>query len=189
MKSIVLAILLILIPTSNIDLYSYGPDNTIYAPVSEKQRQRERFQAMIDACLYTDYLCVDIKTPKVVYEWMRPTLYGYYNGGDTIFINSRISGWDRRETLMHESVHYIQTKIGGAVVPGPAKDICAMEEEAFATVDQWYKDWNQHNRVVGPNWWRPYSHCHQWYNPDWKPFIWDWFLDKVRDHPLYPFGS
>ena len=138
------------------------------ATVLDYNKGKDKYSSWINACEYTQYSCLEVELPKVKYEGMSKTLLGYYDGSDTIYINSRLNGIARREVLMHEMVHYLQKQVGGLRVPGPAKEICEAEEEAFTVVDQWLEDQDREDLMVGPNWWRPYAHCHPYYNPKWE---------------------
>lgn len=131
----------------------------------------DKQEAMATACAMTPYSCGSLDTPKVVYEEMREGLQGWYGGGDTIYINEDMRGTLRREVLLHETIHYLQVMIGGAEVPGYAKDICALEEEAFRVTDEWLDSIGRGDMKRGPNWWGPYSFCHRWYNPRWTPRV------------------
>ena len=122
-----------------------------------------KYKAWIDACEMTVYYCVGLDMPKVQFEFMRPGLNGYYAGGDTIYVSRRLYGMKQRQTLLHEMVHYLQVKRGGLAVPGLAEPICKAEAEAFAVSDKWAKSIWRKDLVVGPNWWRPYTHCYQFY--------------------------
>ena len=139
---------------------------TVMGPVdaSTYREQKFRYDMWIEACFRVARLhCGTMAPPKVKFERMRRGLYGYYDGGDTVFVNKSINSLQKRATLLHEMIHYIQSKVGGLPVPGPAKLICAAEEEAFRLTDQWLIDIGFPDKVRGPNWWRPYTHCYKWY--------------------------
>lgn len=141
-------------------------------------RSKVVYEMWMEACYYTKYTCGLTPVPKVKRETMRRGLLGQYRGGDTIYINRRLVGIPLKEVLMHEMVHYIQTKVGGLKVPGRAEPICRAEAEAFTTVDEWLVDNGYGYLVVGKNWWKPYQHCWRWYDPKWpsyspfERFIW-----------------
>ena len=105
------------------------------------------------------YQCMRMMPPKVAYEDLRPGLYGYYAGGDTVVVSSNISREDQLRTLIHEDIHYLHAQLQLIVVPGPAEEICWSENEAW-TLEGIYsgKDNSQ--------WWLNYPHCWQWYAPD-----------------------
>ncbi len=124
-----------------------------------------KYKAWFQACDYTPYSCIGVKVPKVVAKYMRRGMLGQYDGSDTVFVNRTLRGQRLNEVLMHEMIHYLQKQVGGLVVPGLAKDICAAEEEAFTTVDRWLLDHGYKDLMIGPRWWEPYSWCHEWYGP------------------------
>jgi len=139
-------------------------------------RNKVVFEMWFEACIQTQYTCGRLTVPNVVRENMRPGLLGQYRGGDTIYVRRGLMGLRLKEVLMHEMVHYIQSKIGGLEVPGYAKEICAAEAEAFATVDQWLIEIGADYLVVGPDWWKPYTHCWKWYDPKWDSYS---LIDKM----------
>lgn len=131
-------------------------------------RDVAKYEVWIEACFYTQYSCVGVSVPKVVYQKMRPGLLGRYAGGDTVYVNRTLSRLQTKATLHHEMIHYLQA-VNGLKVPGPAKEICQAEAEAFALTDKRWVRMGMPNKQRGPNWWRVYSHCHKWFDPDWKP--------------------
>lgn len=147
----------------------------------EYGRQYDRYEAFLNACEYTTYSCIGLKPPIVEYKSLRRGLLGTYRGGNVIYVRRGLRGYQRKEVLMHETVHYIQAQVGGLVVPGPAKQICYAEEETFKAVDRWLVDMNKEYMVVGPKWWTPYEHCYQWFNPKYRDagliqqIKWDFF--------------
>ena len=138
----------------------------------------DKYKAWLAACDYTQYTCTGITPPKVVRKPMRPGLLGTYRGGDVIYINKTLGqGTPIQRVLMHEMVHYLQAKVGGLQVPGPAKEICAAEAEAFTQVDKWLIDVGRPDLVVGKDWWKAYTHCYEWYKPNFTPIAldgWGW---------------
>jgi hypothetical protein len=120
-----------------------------------------KYDMWLEACLYTRYSCEGVPVPKIKYEGMRQGLYGYYDGGDTVFVNKNLWGSQRRATLFHEMVHYLQAKVGGLRVPGPSYDICMAEDEAFSETDDWWDRVGMPGKKRG-NWWGPYRHCWQY---------------------------
>lgn len=119
------------------------------------------------------YRCDGITPPLVTYESMRDGLYGYYEGGDTVFVSTNITPEEKMGTLIHEMVHYLHVQLGLVEVPGPAGLICKSEEEAWELEGIW-------SGTDNSGWWRPYTHCWKWYaNP--KP---DW-----PHAPVYPAGG
>lgn len=142
--------------------------------------QYARYTSWTVACELTPYSCIGVEVPKVVRVKMRKGLLGYYDGGDSVFINiDLMNGIQTKEVLVHEMIHYLQAKVGGLKVPGPAEPICRAEEEAFTLVDKWLLEIGYKNMVVGPNWWYPYQHCWPYYNPNYT--VWDWLKGMVED--------
>lgn len=149
-----------------------------YVSLQQETNYPAKYKAWFQACDYSPYSCIGIKVPKVVTQWMRYQLLGYYDGSDTVFINRRLRGQRLNEVLMHEMIHYLQVQVGGLSVPGYAEPICRAEEEAFFLVDMWLADHSYSDLMRGPDWWRPYNHCWRFYNPQWVDYgdgsmIWD----------------
>ena len=115
-----------------------------------------------------DYQCGGIVPPKVVYEKMRAGLYGYYDGGDTIYINADLGVEDAFSTLIHEDIHYLHVMLEMIPIPGPAELVCWSENEAW-TLEGIYSD--SDNSM----WWMSYPHCWPYYDPEWEAFK-SWFL-------------
>ena len=147
---------------------------------AETYRQGKlRYDTWIEACFRVERLhCGTLAAPKVVYERMSSRLYGYYDGSDTVYVNKSISASLKREVLLHEMIHYVQSVVGKVKVPGPAKEICAMEEEAFRLVDEWLVDMGWEDRQRGPDWWKSYRHCYKFYGPKDYGSSRDWFWNK-----------
>ena len=130
--------------------------------VTTKQKQAQVEQAAwLNMCqLLIDegvgYHCARLKLPLTVYEPMRAGLSGYYNGGDTIFINSALVGWEVDEVLMHEQIHYVHVQLQMIPVPGPADQICWSENEAWTLTGTYYG-------IDNSKWWRAYPHCWAYY--------------------------
>jgi hypothetical protein len=102
------------------------------------------------------YHCARLMPPLVVYEEMRDGLHGYYEGGDIIYINEKLSGNRLTDVLMHEGVHYVHVQIQMIEVPGPAIAVCWSENEAWTLTGLY---WNEDNS----RWWRAYPHCWEFY--------------------------
>lgn len=130
-----------------------------------EENYREKYKAWFQACDYSPYTCLGVIPPKVVSKPMRYGLLGYYDGGDTVYINLTLRNQELNEVLMHEMIHYLQHVVGGLPVPGPARLICAAEKEAFALTDQWLTDHGYEDLTRGPTWWRAYDHCWRFYGP------------------------
>jgi hypothetical protein len=107
------------------------------------------------------YSCDGVDMPEVVYQEMPEGLNGQYRGGSKIFINEKLEGLKKKSTLFHEFVHYLQVQVGDLKIPGPPEEVCMAEEEAFALTDAW-REINGLERI-GPNWWKPYWYCWQFY--------------------------
>jgi hypothetical protein len=163
------AILLFLASVAGTNTYLKATQPEYFGIITLQQEEnyREKYKAWFQACDYSPYTCIGVVPPKVVSEYMRYGLLGYYQGDDTVYINRRLRGQELNEVLMHEMIHYLQAKVGGLPVPGPANLICQAEEEAFTLVDQWLLDHGYGDLRVGPEWWKPYDHCWRWYGPDW----------------------
>ena len=143
----------------------------------EYQEQYARYEVWIEVCHYTQYSCTGLAVPKVKYNYMRAGLLGRYRGGDTVYISTKLSIVQRKATMYHEYIHYLQMHVGGIKVPGPAKSICKAEAEAFAETDKRWVRMGMPWKQRGPDWWRPYKHCHQWYKPSWvAPIAWGGIL-------------
>ena len=164
MKQLVLACILLL---SALTTSADSGDTDVYETAYVN---KHKYEMWFEACDYTPYTCVGVPVPKVVLEEMRPGLLGQYRGGDTVYIRKGLTGVRLKEVLLHEMIHYLQKQVGGLTVPGPAKEICAAEEEAFTQTDKWLIDNGYDFLVVGKNWWKPYSHCWQWYDPKWPSY-------------------
>ena len=136
----------------------------------------DKYEAWINACFYTRYSCIGVPVAKVQYERLEDGHLGYYDGGDTVVVSTKLRGIVRKEVLMHEFIHYLQTNIGGLEVPGAPAPICAAEEEAFTTTDKWLVDIGKGYMVVGPLWWKAYPHCWRYYDPKWSSYQ-DWEQD------------
>lgn len=126
----------------------------------KKQAQYERI-AWLDMCqLLIDedvgYACNRLMLPLVAYEEMEPTLHGWYDGGDTIYINESLRGTDLSNVLMHEGIHYVHVQHGIILLPGTAKAVCWSENEAWRLTGIFYNEDNS-------RWWRSYPYCWQFY--------------------------
>jgi hypothetical protein len=138
------------------------------APIvlGQERNFREKYKAWFQACDYSPYSCIGINPPRVITKHMRRGLLGQYRGGGSVLINRKLRGQKLNEVLMHEMIHYLQVQVGGLKVPGAAEPICRAEEEAFTLVDKWLREHGYADLQVGPKWWRPYGHCHEFYKPD-----------------------
>jgi len=102
------------------------------------------------------YLCMRMMPPMVHYEKMRPGLYGYYDGGPMIYVNSELNQQKTINVLIHEQVHYIHVQLQILSIPGPAREVCWSENEAWK-IEGLYS--GQDNSL----WWKYYPHCWEWY--------------------------
>jgi hypothetical protein len=80
-------------------------------------------------------------------------------------------------------IHYLHVVRNIIEVPGYAPEICWSENEAFTLTDMWWELIGQPERKRGPDWWKPYSHCWPYYDPNFD--IWEW-LDVMIDEILIP---
>lgn len=109
--------------------------------------------------------CGDLPPPAVEYfeQAIEPGLNGYFEGAYTIYISDSLNRKKTSSTIFHEIIHYIQAHRGTLVLPGPAKQICEAEAEAFALTDIY----NSYIGLspIGPDWWKPYWYCWAYYAP------------------------
>ena len=131
-------------------------------------RELDRFDAFNDACTFLKYDCSKTLPPTVVYGSLPYKLLGKYGGKDTIYVLEGLYGYTRKMVLMHETVHYLQVKINGLILPGYAHSVCHAEAEAFTVVDNWLRSVGQYKLIVGPLWWQGYSYCRPWFDPGFK---------------------
>lgn len=143
-----------------------------------KQAQVENL-AWLDMCqLLIDeevgYACGRLMQPEVVYETMRDGLLGYYEGGNTIYINDTLQSTEKFEVLMHEGIHYVHVQLGIIEVPGPAQQVCWSENEAWTLTGSFYNEDNS-------NWWRAYPYCWQYYADNQYLKDLGWLYNEVND--------
>lgn len=135
-------------------------------------------QSWIDTCKLVadrrEYSCGTIAPPKVIYQEMREGLYGYYDGGDTVFVNEALNAVDRNRTLIHEMIHYLHVELEMIRVPGPAKEVCWSENEAWTLEGIYSGEDNS-------KWWYSYPHCYKYYDPDWSGVTLEELLDEMLD--------
>ena len=83
-----------------------------------------------------------------------------------------------QSTAIHETVHHLQSVVAGHPSEADFDDkpalelLCKDEGEAFAIVDTYWRAVGQSDRQRGPDWWFAYSHCHEFYDPDWEGNQW-----------------
>lgn len=126
-----------------------------------------------------DYTCAGVAMPKVKYESMRPGLYGYYDGGDTVYVNRDLARNDRLTTLIHEMIHFVHVQQEMIPIPGPAVEVCWSENEA------WLLE-GIYSGKDNTNWWISYTHCWPYYDPEWEAWVRDWFFGYIEDRGETP---
>ena len=153
--------------------------------VSLEQLEADRYETYVTArlkyrswnmlCLRyahdTGRVCGRIKAPKVKRESMRKGLRGYYDGGDTVYVNRTLRGWDLEATLVHEMSHYLDTMVG-LNPPMPVKKtdllgiwkLCMSEKRAWDLTDEYWRDQGKREEAVDGSWVRWYDHCRQFAN-------------------------
>lgn len=161
--------------------------------VAEPYREAKiKYDTWLEACIYTQYTCEGIPAPIVSYEKMKYRVLGWYGGGDIVHVNEKLDGVNKRSTLLHEMIHYLQVMDGGYNVPGWAEPICEMEAEAFAEVDEWLDSIGHPEKKRGPDWWIPYDHCWTWYAPpgysEWQRWYYDIIGEPVTE-PIIVYGT
>jgi hypothetical protein len=95
-------------------------------------------QAFAEACQLSRYSCDGIKPPMVRASRFVDAAgaHGIYMGGNTIWLNPRVSGALRYVVLVHETVHYLQSKVDEKGAPMTSSfQRCVNEEEAFEVSD------------------------------------------------------
>jgi hypothetical protein len=94
--------------------------------------------AFREACELSRYNCAGVKPPMVGYSVVVTSAgaYGIYAGDNTVWLAKGLSREMRYAVLVHESVHYLQKKVGGTEIPFSAKFTqCVSEGEAFEISD------------------------------------------------------
>lgn len=112
--------------------------------------------------------CAGIKPPRIKYESMREGLRGYYEGGDTVYVNKNLRGYQREATTFHEMSHYLDTKLGlNPDMPVRRSDtegvfgLCMSEKRAWDATDKWWKTRLRGKKAVNGDWVKWYDHCRQ----------------------------
>lgn len=143
-----------------------------------------KYRAWNTLCLdYTaDRQCGNIKPPKIKRVSMRRGLRGYYDGGDTVYVNRNLRGDEREATVFHEMSHYLDTKLGlNPDMPVRVSDtpnvykLCYSEKRAWDATDAWWSDRRRRNKAANGRWVQWYNHC--------RPFA-DKLYPEVYDGPL-----
>lgn len=183
MKSLLLALLLVLpsAVTTQITISDEVVEQVSHLDTQSTQYERgyAKYYGWQMACEQTLYSCSEHEMPKVVYEYTRRGLYGYYEGGDTVFVSSRLTGMQLKATVIHEMIHYLHVQEDLITVPGFAEPICWSENEAFTKVDNWLEQQGYGWMKRGPNWWEPYTHCWPYYQPNFD--VWAWLDAMVEE--------
>lgn len=98
----------------------------VSASASPQLSAREAFR---EACNLSRYDCTGIKPPMV-----RESVYF---GGRTVWLADSLSPERRYVTMVHEMVHYLQTKVDEDGPPLQfAVELCVYESEAFEASNQ-----------------------------------------------------
>jgi hypothetical protein len=106
--------------------------------------------AFREACELSRYDCTGVKAPMVGYSVIVSAAgaYGIYAGDNTVWLAKGLSREMRYAVLVHESVHYLQKKVGGTEIPFSGKFTqCVSEEEAFEISDIVAKRLNQADMI------------------------------------------
>jgi hypothetical protein len=120
---------------------------------------RLKYEAWAVACAYSKYDCKDVKAPKVVYQDRTGKSLGEYAGGDEVWIADDLIGKMQVEVIAHEMVHYLQVKVGGALIPDYPSKLCPLEAEAYLVIDTWLIDIGYGTLARGPLWYHSYPAC------------------------------
>ena len=133
------------------------------------------------ACQWSDYDCSGLEPPTYYLglpDWAQDSgIRGTYDDGIVYLSPYLIPGSDMQSTAIHETVHYLQHIVAGhpnkAAWNTPAMEtLCRDEEEAFKVGDTFWRYAGQSDEQRGPNWWYSYSHCYEFYDPDWEEPSW-----------------
>lgn len=166
MKAIIAALIL------TIGLLACGVSSVKKQNIIEQRAWLDMCQLLIDE--EVGYACNRLMMPLVVYEEMEPGLLGWYDGGDTIYINADLRSTQLFEVLMHEGVHYVHVQHGIIIVPGPAIQVCWSENEAWTLTGIFYNEDNS-------KWWRAYPYCWQFYGDTQYLRDLGWVFNEVTD--------
>ena len=129
-----------------------------------------RYSAWNQLCMeYTpDRSCEGIKPPKVKRVKMEDGLRGYYDGGDTVYLNRKLWGMQKEATTIHEMSHYLDTQLGlNPDMPVRRSDkkkvlgLCRSERRAWDLTDQYWRNKQRPGRAVDGRWVRWYQHCRE----------------------------
>jgi hypothetical protein len=119
--------------------------------------------------------CAGITPPNIKRVSMREGLRGYYDGGDTVYINRELYGIQKEATIVHEMSHYLDTRLGlNPEMPVKRSDtpnvykLCVSEKRAWDLTDRYWVKYLRPGRAAKGEWVTWYDHC--------RPFA----------HRLYP---
>lgn len=132
--------------------------------MTKLEKESKAWATMCNLAKGMEYSCDGITPPQVVYEPMEEGLLGYYEGNDTIFVNSELQGNDKMAVLIHEMVHYLHARLGIYSIPGPASEVCQSEDEAWLIEGVWWGSIGK-PKNVNLNWWYSYPHCWPYFAP------------------------
>lgn len=161
-----------------------GDDVTLTVNVPDFGTMAMKYRAWNTLCLdYTpDRSCGSIAPPKIERVKMRKGLRGYYDGGDTVYVNRELRGYEREATTFHEMSHYLDTKLGlNPEMPVKASDrpnvykLCYSEKRAWDATDRWWSDRLRTKKAANGKWVTWYDHC--------RPFA-DKLYPEIYDAPL-----
>lgn len=141
-------------------------------PLDEYLAQSMRYRAWNSLCFdyarMTDRSCLGVPTPKVKRATMEDRLRGYYDGGDTVYINRKLTGRQARATLIHEMSHYLDTMLGlNPKMPVKVSNkpavfkLCMSEKRAWDLTDQHWRDTGFGSKAVDGDWVKWYAHCRE----------------------------
>ncbi len=131
---------------------------------------RMKYRAWNALCMdYRPESCEGIAVPKVEIKGMPGNLRGYYEGGNTVFVNRKLRGDEREATMFHEMSHYLDTKLGlNPKMPVLRIEtekvylLCVSEKRAWDATLEWSKDRKVRGRSAerrGAWWVNWYNHC------------------------------
>lgn len=120
-------------------------------------------EAWSDACRLSRYDCRGLQKPRLRYSKLISMhgAWGMYTGGTTVYLapSMRIT---KRESqaylvLVHEVVHYIETKVNRA--PNGRMSVCLSEEEAFSVDGELAREMGLPHLDRSVDWIKQYWKC------------------------------
>jgi len=110
----------------------FGPTYGVFAAVPAHDTQA----AFDYACKVLDYDCSRLAPPGVVWEPLYSFgVLGYYNGDDTIHMDTEVLRFAdpvfTQSILAHEIVHYLDVKLGYVTLPYTMQTVCQSEANAW----------------------------------------------------------